>query len=65
MTIRLLSINLDSRLHSKLHGRTLKNHINNILEGALRLTCEDDQSSFKKLLEKDFSVTVHQKIYKF
>ena len=41
------------------HSRTLNDRINNIHEKALRLTCKDNQSSFKELLEKDHSVTVH------
>ena len=44
-----------------LHSRTLNNRINNIHERALRLTYKDNKSSFKQLLEKDHSVTVHQK----
>ena len=44
-----------------LYSRTLNNGINNIHERALRLTYKDNQSSFKHLLEKDHSVTVHQK----
>ena len=43
------------------HSRTLNNRINNIHERALRLTDKDNQSSFKELLEKDHSVTVHHK----
>ena len=43
------------------HSRTLNNRINNIRERALRLTYKDNQSSFKELLEKDHSVTVHHK----
>ena len=43
------------------HSRTLNNRINNIHERALRLTYKDKQSSFKELLEKDHSVTVHYK----
>ena len=42
-----------------LYNRTLNNRINNFHERALRLTYEDNQSSFKQLLEKDYSVTVH------
>ena len=38
---------------------TLNNRINNIHERTLRLTYKDNQSSFKPLLEKDHSVTVH------
>ena len=44
-----------------LHSRTLNNRINNIHERALRLTYKDNKSSFKQLLEKDHSVTVHPK----
>ena len=44
-----------------LHSRTLNNRINNIHERALILTYKDNKSSFKQLLEKDHSVTVHQK----
>ena len=43
------------------HSRTLGNRINNIHERALRLTYKDNQSSFKELLEKDHSVTIHRK----
>ena len=43
------------------HSRALNNCINNIRERALRLTYKDNQSSFKELLEKDHSVTVHRK----
>ena len=43
------------------HSRTLNNRISNIHERALRLTYNDNQSSFKELLEKDHSVTVHHK----
>ena len=44
-----------------LHSRTLDNRNNNIHERALRLTHKDNKSSFKELLEKDHSVTVHYK----
>ena len=44
-----------------IHSRTLTNRINNIHKRALRLTYEDNKSSFKHLLEKDHSVTVHHK----
>ena len=43
------------------HSRTLNNRINNIHERALRLTYKENQPSFKELLEKDHSVTVHHK----
>ena len=44
-----------------LHSRTLNNRINNIHKRTLRLTYKDNQSSFRELLEKDDSVTVHLK----
>ena len=44
-----------------LHSRTLNNRINNIQERALRLTDKENKFSFTQLLEKDHSVTVHQK----
>ena len=44
-----------------LHSGTLNNGINNIHERALRLTYQDNKSSFKQLSEKDHSVTVHRK----
>ena len=44
-----------------LHSRTLNKRINNIYERELRLTYKDNQSSFKELLEKHLSVTVHHK----
>ena len=40
------------------YSRTLNNRIHNIHE---RLTYKDNQSSFKELLEKDHSVTIHHK----
>ena len=43
------------------YSRTLSNRINNIHERALRQTYKGNQSSFKELLEKDHSVTVHHK----
>ena len=43
------------------HSRTLNILINNIHERVLRLTCKDNQSLFKELLEKDHSVTVNHK----
>ena len=43
------------------HSRTLNNRTNNIHERALSLSYKDNQSSFKELLEKDHSVTVHHK----
>ena len=43
-------------------SRTLNNRIDNIRERALRLTYKkNNQSLFKQLLEKDYSLTVHHK----
>ena len=42
-------------------SRTLNNRIDNIRKRALRLTYKDNQSLFKQLLEKDYSLTVHHK----
>ena len=44
-----------------LHNRTINNCINNIHERALRLAYEDNQPSFKELIEKDHYVTVHHR----
>ena len=44
-----------------LHSRTISNCINNIHERVLRLAYEDNQSSFKELIEKDLYVTVHHR----
>ena len=44
-----------------LHNRTLNNRINILRKRALRLTYKENQSSFKELLEKDHSVTIHRK----
>ena len=49
------------RLVWMLHSSSLNNQINNIHERGLRLTYKDNKSSFKQLLEKDHSVTVHHK----
>ena len=43
------------------HSRNLNNRINNIHERALRITYKDYNSTFQDLLEKDNSVTVHQR----
>ena len=43
------------------HSRKLNNRINRIQERALRIVYRDDVSSFKELLEKDESFTVHEK----
>ena len=44
-----------------LHSKTLNNGIKNIHERALKLTYKGNKFSFKQLLEKDHSVTVHYK----
>ena len=43
------------------HSRTLNKRINKIQERALRLVYNDKVSTFKQLLEKDKSVTVHDR----
>ena len=43
------------------HNRTLKNKINKLYERALRLVYDDRESTFEELLNKDQSVTIHQK----
>ena len=42
-------------------NRTLNNKINKLHERALRLTYEDENSTFSELLEKDKSVTFHER----
>ena len=43
------------------HSRKMNNKINRLHERALRIACKDYASSFESLLEKDGSVTIHQK----
>ena len=43
------------------HSRKLNHRINSIHERALRVTYQDYQSTFLKLLRKDNSVTIHQR----
>ena len=43
------------------HSRSLNNKINRIQERALRIVYKDYKSSFKELLQKDKSITIHQK----
>ena len=43
------------------HSRKLNNSINNFHERALKITYRDQDSSFKSLLEKDLSTTIHVK----
>ena len=44
-----------------LHSRTLNNRINRIHERALRVVYNDNVSSFEEMLQKDDSVTIHEK----
>ena len=43
------------------HSSTLNNRINKIQERSLRIVYQDYDSSFKELLEKDQSVTIHHR----
>ena len=43
------------------HSRRLKNRINHIHERALRIIYQDYNSSFKELLRKYSSLTIHQR----
>ena len=43
------------------HSRKLNNRINKIHERALRIIDKDDKSSFKELLKKDESFTIHER----
>ena len=43
------------------HSRQLNGRINRLHERALRITYNDENSSFEKLLEKDNSVSIHQR----
>ena len=43
------------------HSRNLNNRINSIHERALRVTYQDYKSTFLQLLQKDDSVTIHQR----
>ena len=43
------------------HRRALNNKINSIHERALRITYNDSKSTFKDLLNKDNSVSIHHK----
>ena len=44
-----------------IHSRGLNNKINRIHERALRIVYDDNRSSFEDLLNKDKSVTIHQR----
>ena len=43
------------------HSRKLRHKIDKIQERALRVTYQDYESSFEVLMEKDRSITVHQR----
>ena len=43
------------------HSRRLNNKINSIHERALRITCQDNTSTFQELLNKDNSVSIHHR----
>ena len=43
------------------HSRKLNNRINRIHDRALRLIYQDNSLSFAELLEKDISMTIHQR----
>ena len=43
------------------HDRKIDNNKNNIQERALRIAYRDNTSQFKELLQKDNSVSIHQK----
>ena len=44
------------------HSRNIDNQINKLYECALRLVYNDKSSSFRELLERDKSVTIHERI---
>ena len=43
------------------HGRILKNKINKLHERALRIVYREENLTFEQLLERDNSITVHQR----
>ena len=43
------------------HSRTLNNKINKLHERALRIVYKDDNLTFQELLDKDNSITIHQR----
>ena len=43
------------------HSRKLNNRVNRIHERALRLVDKDNESNFQELLQKDNSITIHQR----
>ena len=47
------------------HSRTNKGKIDRLHERCFRIISKDKQSSFKDLLQKDSSVSIHEKMYTF
>ena len=43
------------------HNRTLNNKIDKLHERALRIVCKNDELTFRELLGKDHSITIHQR----
>ena len=43
------------------HTRTLNNRINNLHERALRIAYKEEKLTFEELLEKDDSITIHER----
>ena len=43
------------------HNRRLNNKINSIHETALKVTCRENMSTFKELLNKNNSVSIHHR----
>ena len=50
------------RLTWMCYSRNINNQINKLYECALRLVYNDKSSSFRELLERDNSVTIHERI---
>ena len=47
------------------HTKQLKNRINSLHKKALRVTCQDRNSSFSELLNLDKSVSIHYRNIKY
>ena len=47
------------------HNRLINNKINRLHERCLRIVYNDNQSTFEELLEKDNTVSVHQRNLQF
>ena len=70
MTLKQRKVTMQSFISSQfgycplvwmLHSRKLNNRINRLHDRALRLVYQDKNSTFKELLEKDESFTVHER----